>query len=280
MDRSQSPNADSIEYWNDDAGPRWARHADAIDEQLAPFIEPLIERSAVAPGDRVLDVGCGSGALARRLSECVGAAGHVVGVDISETLLAEARRRSRGGAVEFRQADAQVESFQPGEFDRIVSRFGVMFFQDSVAAFANLRRALSPDGSLTFVCWAAPEVNPWMGIPAAVVARHFQPPEPPDPDAPGPFRFRDAATVRRLCERAGFSRVTIDALRGSAPLGGRGSLERSLEFAMEVGPAAQARRAGAETLAAIRSDLRRALQPYACEQGIELEYLAWLVHAR
>jgi len=280
MGSNDTPNAEAIEYWNDDAGPRWARHAPAIDAQLAPFIDPLIERSAMAEGQRVLDVGCGAGALTRVLSGKVGATGSVVGVDISETLLDVARARCVGEAIEFRCADAQVEAFENGEFDRIFSRFGVMFFQDSVAAFRNLRRALGPQGSLAIVCWASREDNPWMGIPGSVLARHVEIPEPPDPDAPGPFRFRDPAFLRELCGQAGFAEVTIDPLRGSAPLGGRGSFDQALDFMMEIGPAAQAKNASDEVRQSIRTDLGETLRPYATEQGIELQYAAWHVQAR
>lgn len=282
MDSPKTPNAESIAYWNEDAGPRWARRAEAIDVQLEPFLGAIATRSGVSAGDHVLDVGCGAGALSLHLADRVAATGRVVGVDISDNLLEVARQRAgdpNRDVLGFRRGDAQVEPFEPASFDRVVSRFGVMFFDDSVRAFENLRRALRPSGTMTFACWAAPDDNPWMGLPQEVVARHLEPTEPPDPDQPGPFRFSDPEFVRTLCVEAGFEAVAVDSLRGDLVLGGRGSLDEALDFMLEVGPAARASEADEETRGALVEDLRRTLEPFAGERGIEMPYGAWLVHA-
>jgi len=283
MSTDRSPNAESITYWNEDAGPRWARNAEAIDLQLAPFLDPLCRAAAVGQGERVLDIGCGAGALSLRLAASVGDGGGVLGVDISEQLLALARRRAGERAdppVEFRRADAQLEPFDEATFDRVVSRFGVMFFEDSIAAFKNFRCALRPGGTLSFVCWAPLSENPWMGIPGEVLLRHVEPPEPADPDGPGPFRFCEPEYARQLCGRAGFADVSVDRLQGLLILGGPGTFDDAISFMLEIGPAARVREAEQTIRLAVRDDLRRTMRPYMGVNGVELPYAAWLVHAR
>ena len=282
MNPDPNPNADSIAYWNEDAGPRWVRHADTIDIQLEPFLEPVARKAGVARDEHVLDVGCGAGALSLHLASRTGPGGKVTGVDVSEGLLELARRRATERAVEgteFRRVDAQIEPFESDSFDRIVSRFGVMFFEDSSSAFRNLRSALRPGGMLAFVCWAGPQHNPWMGIPRDVVARHVEMPEAPDSTEPGPFRFGDPDYVRSLCEEADFARVAVDPLEGSLILGGRNTLADAVEFLMAVGPAARTQDEDDAVRAAVREDLLQALRPYSGERGVEMRYRAWLVSA-
>jgi ubiquinone/menaquinone biosynthesis C-methylase UbiE len=125
-----------------------------MDRSLHEIGRLLLERAAIRPGERVIDVGCGSGATTLAAAPLVGAQGSVLGVDVSEPMLAVARRRAAGlGNVRFVAADAQTHAFEPGAQDLVLSRFGVMFFDDPPRAFASLRRALRPGGRLCFVCW-------------------------------------------------------------------------------------------------------------------------------
>ena len=161
------PNAQQVEYWNTQ-GARWVEVGPRIDAQLEPLGLATIERAAVRVGERVLDVGCGCGQATLQLAERVGATGSVLGSDISEPMLARARERAGEAGlenVEFRQGDAQTEPFPESHFDLIFSRYGVMFFADSEAAFANLRVALRPGGRLVFVCWQELGKNPWLEQP-------------------------------------------------------------------------------------------------------------------
>jgi ubiquinone/menaquinone biosynthesis C-methylase UbiE len=235
----------------------------------------------VAHGERALDLGCGCGATTLELARRVGPGGSVLGVDLSEPMLARARERAAGlGQVEFRAADAQTADLGAASFDLAYSRFGVMFFADPPAAFANVRRALRPAGRLGFVCWQEMRKNPYMFEPVAAAARHVTLPPPPAPDAPGPFAFADAARVRAILERAGFGRIEIAPWAGEI---GLGEPEQALEFFFEIGPLAAALReagAGPEVHTRVREAIREVLDRYSTPAGIRMPVHTWVVTAR
>jgi len=283
---SESFNAEQIAYWNERAGPRWVELQGRLDVQLEPFGEAVLEAAGVAPGESVLDVGCGCGASSLAAAARVGPAGRVLGVDVSGPMLARARE-SGGGAqgLSFLQADAQVHGFEPGSFDAALSRFGVMFFASPEDAFANLRRALAPRGRLAFVCWQALGRNAWMSAPLAAVARHLRAlasAPAPEPGAPGPFAFADADRVKRILGAAGFDDVCIDPLEGALSLGGAATAEEAARFVVEVGPAGTAlREAGADAAlrARVVAEAARALEPFVGKHGVRVPYAAWLATA-
>lgn len=172
--------------WNGDNGRRWVDNQDRLDRMLSAYGEALIDAAAPAMGDHVLDVGCGAGATTFDVAARVGVEGRSVGLDISAPLIGRARELAaeNGGAVEFRLADAAKAGFTPS-FDLIVSRFGVMFFEDPAAAFANLRRALKPSGRMVFVCWRGAAENDWTRLPMTAIRDLVPPPPPADPAATG-----------------------------------------------------------------------------------------------
>ena len=168
------PNAEQVRYWNEVAGPRWVRFQEGLDRQLAALAEAALGRAAPAPGEAVLDVGCGCGATTLELGRRVGGSGRALGVDISRPMLERARARAQaaGGAGRLRRGRRADGEFEAGAFDLLFSRFGVMFFTDPAAAFANLRRALRPGGRVAFLCWQRFADNPWMLVPLGAVAQH------------------------------------------------------------------------------------------------------------
>jgi SAM-dependent methyltransferase len=275
-----------IRYWNEGAGPAWVAMQDRLDRQMAPIGAAALERAGVAPGERVLDVGCGCGGTTLAIAAAVGERGGVVAVDVSEPMLARARERAAaaglGERIEWRCEDAQTAAFATGAFDCLYSRFGVMFFSDPVAAFANLRRALRPEGRLAFVCWQARERNPWMTVPVLAAMQHVAFPPPPPPDAPGPFAFADPARVRGLLEAAGFRAVEHEPLELAMQLAGGGT-EEALELFLAVGPVGQALRdaqAGPDVRARVLDALREAFERFRTPRGVEAPAAAWIVRAR
>jgi SAM-dependent methyltransferase len=278
------PNAEQARYWNEDAGPKWVDLATHLERLIRPVGEAALECAAVAPAERVIDVGCGCGQSTLELARRVGPRGAVLGIDLSEPMLGVARERARQhglAALRLERGDAQVFAFERGAADLVFSRFGVMFFADPAAAFANLRAALRPGGRLVFACWRALAENPWMRLPLEVVARHVALPPPPPDGAPGPFSLAEEARVRSILAGAGFEDVALQP-RGFEldPAGGRG-VEGAIDFLMQMGPAGAALR-GADVTdpSAVVAELRQALAPFAAGASLRMPAAVWIASAR
>lgn len=235
---TEGPNAEQIEYWNDQTGPKWVDLQPFIDAMLRPFGHAAMEGLGPLDGARVLDVGCGCGDTTLELAGRVGTAGEVLGVDLSAPMLERARQRAVEAAVErasFAQLDAQRDPM-PERYDAVFSRFGVMFFADPVAAFANLRKAMRQGGRLSFICWQALDHNEWFLVPLRAALEHLPPPEPPEPDAPGPFAFADGSRVERILRDAGYSNVAAVAHDTEIAVGEGHSLDEVAEIVTRIGP--------------------------------------------
>jgi SAM-dependent methyltransferase len=213
-------NTDQIAYWNEGAGAKWVANQARLDRLFAPLSEVLIEAAAPKAGEHVLDIGCGCGDISLAAAARVGAKGHVTGADISHPMLERARvRRTAGGfdgVVDWIEADATFYPFEPTA-NLLISRFGVMFFGDPPAAFANLRRALEPGGRFAFLCWQPRESVEWMQWPLEQVS-NLLPLPPSTLGEPGPFGLADDAAAVRLFTGAGFSSVTADRVEATLVL--------------------------------------------------------------
>jgi SAM-dependent methyltransferase len=209
------PNADQIESWDGFIGQRWVDDAERLDRMSREFGEQIIVRLAPLPGERILDIGCGSGALALAIGPIVGVDGSVTGVDISGPMLELARSRSERagvGNIVFEKGDAQVHSFPQATFDAAVSRFGVMFFDDPVASFSNMSRALKPGGRIVFTCWQDFLCNDWIMVPASAALEHVPMPDLGEPGGPGPFSFADAGRLRQVLRESAFRDIVIEEI--------------------------------------------------------------------
>jgi SAM-dependent methyltransferase len=279
----EGPNAEQIRYWNEIMGPQWAAVDDVVSAQIRPLGLRALERLDVRPGECVLDVGCGGGETTAEIARRVGPSGRVIGVDISEPLAERARRATSDlPHAEIRVADAQTAVFDAESFDGLFSRFGVMFFADSEAAFSNLRRAIRPGGRIAFVCWRALMENPWMTLPAMAVANHLSV-KRPEPNTPGPFAFADAARVRGILERSGFVQINHEAMDESLNIAGGAPLEGAVSLLMRLGPAGAALRdanAGPELVDTIRASIREAITPFETPTGVYIPSATWIVTAR
>jgi SAM-dependent methyltransferase len=275
-------NADQIAYWNGLAGQRWADRQEVQDILLAPVAEILIDRAKPEIGERILDVGCGSGATTIAFARKVGPTGHVLGVDISAPMLARARQNVPAELpVDFALADATVHPFDPADFDLLASRFGVMFFAEPELSFANMRKALRPSGRLAFACWREPRENPWMMAPLQAVYRHAPKLPQPGPDDPGPFAFASEARVHRILSRAGFTGIAMEPCNLVLDIAIGGGLDAAVQGALEIGPASRALEGQeADVRAAATGSIREVLAPFAKGQTVPLDASVWLVTAR
>jgi SAM-dependent methyltransferase len=210
-------NEEQLALWTDGIGHVWIANEENVLAVGRSHGRAALEAARIAPGERVLDVGCGTGPMTITMADLVGPTGSVVGLDISSLLLEEARRRAAGrDNVSFVCADAQTADLEP-TFDVVYSQFGVMFFEDPCVAFRNLRSALVPGGRLAFACWQSFLANAWMSVPAMGAMSIF-PTTPPAPNAPGPFALGDTDRIRSLLADAGFSDVEVHAFEDVAVL--------------------------------------------------------------
>jgi SAM-dependent methyltransferase len=231
---------DQVAFWNGPGGERWVREQAGLDAMLRPFGEAAIDAADVAPGEVVVDVGCGCGDTSMALAARVGPHGRVVGLDVSALMLARAKGLGETVAnVSFVEGDASREPIARDAFDLVFSRFGVMFFVDPTRAFAHLRRALRPSGRLAFACWRPVAENPWAGVPFEAAASVLGRPDPDPPGSPGPFSFGDEARVRGILDGAGFGGVGVRPFEATVVFGASGSLDEAVDEIARLGPVAR-----------------------------------------
>jgi SAM-dependent methyltransferase len=279
-----SPNAQEVSYWNSAATRPWSTQYEAIDRLFQDITQAALDAAEARPGERVLDVGCGSGTTVLELASRVEPTGQVLGIDVSQQSVTQAKRRiaeARLANADVKIADASTEAFAPRSFDLLFSRFGVMFFGDPRASFVNLRKAMKPDGRLALAVWRTPAENGWATAAMKALAQVITPPPRPDPEAPGPFSWGDQARARRILEGAGYREVSLTPRDFSLQLAPAGGAAAAAEFAMNVGPAVRSLADAPETL---RREIRAALEGFFRsidgKDGIVLPGAIWLVRAK
>ncbi|MFD5233819.1 class I SAM-dependent methyltransferase [Streptomyces qaidamensis] len=276
MDASHRSDDEQAARWNGPAGNAWVDLQELLDEMFRPIEELLVDAVAAEHAGSVLDVGCGTGGVTRAVAR---RAGHCVGVDISGPMIETARAHAEreGVPASFIRADAQEYAFEPGAFDAVVSRFGVMFFTDPVRAFGNLRSAVRDGAGLRCVVWRGPEENPFMTT-AERAAAPFLPDLPARrPDQPGQFAFADPERVHRVLADSGWAGIDIQPVDVVCALP-----ERDLvTYFTRLGPLGMVLPGADErTRAEIVEAVRPAFDPFV--QGTQVRYTAacWMVSAR
>ena len=275
-------NREQSDAWNGPESAHYVDHADRYDAQLAPFTDALLDHARIATGHAVLDIGCGSGATTIRSSQI---AGRVVGADLSVPLLAIAEERARVAAAvntEFVVADAQTHSFGDGVVDRVISQFGVMFFDDPVAAFTNLRRSLTSEGRLAFVCWQPLAVNEWLMLVGRAVTEHAELPRLGGrAGGAGMFALQDPAEIAELLAESGFTRIEVEPCTPTVVIGGGGTVDESVEFLLGTGIVrGLLERVPAEARDRATAEIRdRMVQHHEPGIGVRVGASGWLVAA-
>jgi ubiquinone/menaquinone biosynthesis C-methylase UbiE len=280
------PNADQIEFWNDAGGKNFVRHQAGLDAMLGVFGNRAMEKAGIKSGDVILDIGCGCGDTSIEMARRVGPTGEVVGVDISQMMLARAEHVAQRAELTnafFELADVETDPLHRDSFDLAYSRFGIMFFADPVAALRNVHKVLHENGKLAFACWQTLAESPWIALQAQAVVPFLAEedcPPPADPDAPGPFSFGDPVRLRQTLTDAGFTNIEMEDFGPEVALFGLKNIEDVLDFALEVGPAATFFELMDEpTQAKAREAVREAYQPYITDDGVIMKTSAWIVTA-
>lgn len=264
-------NTQQKEFWEAFASS-WVNQQVELDGLMAPVLDEILARAELQPGQRVLDIGCGTGTSTLRAAEAVAPGGSVLGADISEPMLDYARHRAADmAAVEFATVDAAEFDFPSAHFDQVVSRFGVMFFSDPVLAFRNIARALKPGARLTMACWSVLDANPWFRVPMYAAKAQLGAPPAVDPDAPGPLAFRDVERVIGILQQAGFSdpQAAVEPVTLTPP----GSRDAVARHAVTIGPASRAIRHFEATEADVYAIIARVkddMAPFATPAGMRV----------
>ncbi|MCC7463688.1 MAG: class I SAM-dependent methyltransferase [Gammaproteobacteria bacterium] len=272
------------ELWAGPMGDRWLAHYARFEGMIAPAGHALLAAAGCGPGEQVIDIGCGAGATSLDLARRVSPGGSVTGLDISAALVATCRARAHAaglGNARFIVGDAAAVEVGGPIYDRLISRFGLMFFDHPYQAFQHLHGFLKAGGRLNFICWSTPEDNPWTW-PIREIAQRYAPAPPPPPRAPGPWALQEPDYIRDILARAGFSDVGIDPWRGDQCVGGPGADPAgAAAFILEsLGMADALRDRPAAVHQQALADLEAAYRPYHGPEGVRVPAAAWLVSAR
>lgn len=287
---AQDSKHNTAAQWNRTGGNAWVALQGLLDGMFRPIEHQLAATVAGHPGARVLDVGCGSGATTvaaaraagadgpSRLAADAGAASVAVGVDVSQAMVDSARERAaeQGIPAEFIVADAQTHAFSPGAFDLVISRFGVMFFSDPVAAFSNLRSAAAPGAQLEAVTWRGPDENPFMTAAERATASLL--PDLPErrSSEPGQFGLAEPDHVRDVLTSAGWQEPTLAPLDFTCEM----TTEQLAAYASQLGPVGSLlQTASPETRAAVLPVALDAFAPYTDGDAVRFTAACWTVRA-
>ncbi|RVT91276.1 class I SAM-dependent methyltransferase [Sphingomonas crocodyli] len=280
-------NAQQVIDWNGDSGASWVAYQEQLDRMLEPYGAAAFAKAAIRCGDHVLDIGCGAGESTLAIAWETGPTGRALGIDISEPLIRRARERvwDTMSQAEFRIADASNAPLPVAGFDCLFSRFGVMFFDDPVAAFTHLRTTLKPGGRIVFACWRGAAENDWATLPLQAIEGIVPPPAKPSPAAPGPFSFGDPDRVRDILAKAGFGGIDIEPVDHPVVFGegatGAAAVDDALDRAFAVGPLRRAL-AGQPDLVVVKAAaaVHAAFTRKLVDNRVLIDGAGWIVSAR
>ena len=278
MEQARGEKGGQAAVWNGPGGQGWVEMQEVTDGLFQPLEDVLVDAVDSGAGGRVLDVGCGAGVTTLAIARRLGSGGSCTGIDVSEALVSAARSRAEreGVGARFIRADAQRHTFEPGSFNMVVSRFGVMFFDDTVQAFANLRAAAREGGLLRLIVWRSATENPFMTTAARAAALLVKIPQG-EPEAPGQFALADEQRVRTLLEKSGWTGIEIQLTDVVCTMPEKnlvryftqlGPLGRALS---DMDPSARAR---------VAELVRPAFDPYVDGSEVRFTAACWIVGAR
>lgn len=279
MDITSQANSEQAAAWNGIGGRAWVDEQALLDQMLEPFEDLLVAEVAAASPRRVLDVGCGAGGTTLAAARLLGDAGRCIGVDISAPLIDAARLRAEreGIAVDFIRADAQEHAFEPASYDMLISRMGVMFFDDPVRAFTNLRRAAADGAAMRFIVWRSAAENPFMTTAERAVAPLLPDVALRPPGVPGQFSLADASRVTQILEESRWTAIDMRPIDVDCTLP-----EKDLtRYATRLGPLGRIFPEMDElTRAKVIEALRAAFKPFVHGDVVRATAACWMIGAR
>ena len=277
-------NKNQKDFWSGKGGDIWVERQNAMDTMLSPLGEAALNKLDFNEEENVLDIGCGCGHTTLNIAERIGPSGNVTGLDISEPML----KRAKESAVEmsltntsFKCVDVQTEDLGEAIYSTAFSRFGVMFFEDSIAAFKNINKSLISGGCLSFVCWQSPAVNPWQSLFIQEIKKFLELPSPP-PRSPGPFAFMESEYVSSILEESKFQDITIEGYETEVNMFSGRSLSDSVKDYISINPVVTGmlKESSENKIAEIIDSAIEAFSPYYTEKGLIFPSATWLVTAR
>jgi SAM-dependent methyltransferase len=279
MDVIPQTDNEQATLWNGVAGRAWVELQESLDQIFKPFEDLLVEAVSLGPGGRVLDVGCGAGGTTLAVARGLGAKGRCIGIDISDAMIAAARSRAKleGTTATFICANAQAHTFEPASFDIIISRFGVMFFEDSIRAFANLRHAAAENAELRFVAWRSAAENPFMTTADRAAAPLLPNLPARQTDAPGQFAFANSDRVHNILKESGWAKIDIRPVDVACTL----PEKELIPYLTRLGPVGRIlQETDDRTRTHVIQRVRAAFDPYV--NGAEVRFTAacWIVRAQ
>ena len=276
---AHAPGDEQAKLWNGPAGHAWVDTQDLIDRVLKPVEVLLVDAVPAGSAVHVLDIGCGTGGTTLAAARRLGPSARCTGVDISNPMIAAARARAERERTPatFICANVQDYPFEPGGFDMIISRFGVMFFDDPVGAFANLRRAASGGGRLRCIVWRSPAENPFMTTAERAAAPLLPNLPPRRPGAPGQFALADSQYVKTILQDSGWNGIDITPIDVECTL----PETELLRYLTRLGPVGLAlQEADERTRARVAETIRPAFDSYVHGADVRFTAACWMIGGR
>ena len=274
-------NQDQKEFWNEKKGKIWVSLEKHIDKMLNPLGDHAIKILEPKDGEKILDVGCGTGSTTQNLSKLVGDSGLITGMDISEPILDFAKKQSNSkkiNNINFILADAQNFQFLTKSYDAIFSRFGIMFFEDPIAAFKNIKKSLKNKGRLTFICWRKRDENDWITLSSNIASNFLELPPNANPKEPGPFAFEDSGYIEEILIKSGWKNITIKNHNQNIIVGE--TVNITAEFLSRMGPmSVPFENADQYTQRKVKEALKECYSKYNTSNGVEFNFSTWIVSA-
>ena len=277
-------NKNQKDFWSGKGGDIWVERQNVMDTMLSPLGEAALNKLNFNEEENVLDIGCGCGHTTLNIAKRIEPLGNVTGLDISEPML----ERAKESAVEmsitntsFKCVDVQTEDLGDQIYSAAFSRFGVMFFEDSIAAFKNINRSLISGGCLSFVCWQSPAVNPWQSLFIQEIKKFLELPSPP-PRSPGPFAFMESEYVSSILEESKFQDINIEGHEAEVNMFSGRTLSDSVKDYISINPVVteMLRDSSEDQTTEIVNSAIEAFSPYYSEKGLIFPSATWLVTAR